>query len=377
MQRLYIGRTENVKRHLIYYSNTNAPQNLTTYYLLLTTKITKMHIKFAIIGYGHIGKRHAEMIRRHPEAQLIALCDTDPKQAQENDPTPFFDSFDALLAAKMDIDVVCICTPNGYHAEQALSALDARYHVVCEKPMALLRTDCEKIIYQSLHVSRQVFCVMQNRYSPPAIWIKQIIEEKRLGDIYMVQINCYWNRDDKYYRPNGQPHQWKGSPTLDGGTLFTQFSHFIDMMYWLFGDICKIKAQFANFSHAHSIPFEDSGMVNFEFVNGGFGALLYSTAVFDKNMESSMTIIGSNGSVKIGGQYMNEVEYCHIRNYTMPTLAPANPANDYGTYKGSAANHSYVIDNVVDALKGRRPISTNALEGMKVVEIIEKIYACK
>jgi UDP-N-acetyl-2-amino-2-deoxyglucuronate dehydrogenase len=94
-------------------------------------------------------------------------------------------------------------------------------------------------------------------------------------------------------------------------------------------------------------------------------------------MESSMTIIGSNGSVKIGGQYMNEVEYCHIRNYTMPTLAPANPANDYGTYKGSAANHSYVIDNVVDALKGRRPISTNALEGMKVVEIIEKIYACK
>jgi predicted dehydrogenase len=167
---------------------------------------------------------------------------------------------------------------------------------------------------------------------------------------------------------------WKGTNDLDGGTLFTQFSHFIDIMYWLFGDIKNIQGKFADFNHKDLTDFEDSGFVSFDFVNGGMGSLNYSTAVWNTNLESSMTIIGSKGSVKIGGQYMNEVEYCNIEDYEMPELAEANPANDYGPYKGSAANHNYIIENVVDTLKGRTTATTNALEGLKVVEIIERIY---
>jgi len=94
-------------------------------------------------------------------------------------------------------------------------------------------------------------------------------------------------------------------------------------------------------------------------------------------MESSISVIGSKGSVKIGGQYMNEVEYCHIDNYEMPELGPVSPANDYGDYKGSAANHHFIVENVIDTLKGRTSITTNALEGLKVVEIIERIYALR
>ena len=193
----------------------------------------------------------------------------------------------------------------------------------------------------------------------------------------MVQINCYWNRDDRYYYKNGQQHAWKGRMDLDGGPLFTQFSHFVDIMYWLFGDIKNIQANFHNFSHQHSTEFEDSGIVHFDFVKGGMGCINYSTAVYDTNLESSLTVIGAEGSLKIGGQYMNEVEYCHIKNYTLPTLEPSNPANDYGAYKGSANNHLHVIENVIDVLKNRTTITTNALEGMKVVEMIEKIYALK
>ncbi len=58
----------------------------------------------------------------------------------------------------------------------------------------------------------------------------------------------------------------------------------------------------------------------------------------------------------------------------MPVLPPSNPANDYGPYKGSAANHNYVIDNVIESIHQKTPPTTNALEGMKVVEIIERIY---
>jgi UDP-N-acetyl-2-amino-2-deoxyglucuronate dehydrogenase len=329
-------------------------------------------IKFAVVGCGHIGKRHAEMIQRHPESELVAICD--PRSRDEVGANafdvPYFQDARAMLDQVADIDVVNVCTPNGSHAELSLLALERRKHVVCEKPLALSKANCEAIIYKALQVHRTVFGVMQNRYSPPSQWIKGVVDQGLLGNIHLVQVNCYWNRDERYYKKGS----WKGTKDLDGGTLFTQFSHFIDILYWLFGDISDIQGKFADFNHQDLTEFEDSGLVNFRFLNGGMGCLNYSTAVWDKNLESSMTIIGSTGSVKIGGQYMDQVEYCHIKDYTMPVLAPTNPANDYGTYKGSANNHGFIIDNVVDTLNGRNTLTTNALEGLKVVEIIERIY---
>ena len=329
-------------------------------------------IRFAVVGAGHIGKRHAEMIRREKEAKLVAMVDirTAKECLVEEFDVPFFSSMEELLAANIEIDVVNICTPNGLHAEQAIKALEAKKHVVCEKPMGLSKESCEKVLFKALQEAKQVFCVMQNRYSPPSEWIKSIISEGKLGEIFMVQLNCFWNRDEQYYKAGG----WKGTEELDGGTLFTQFSHFIDIMYWLFGDIDNIQGKFADFTHKELTDFEDSGFVSFDFINGGMGSINYSTAIAHQNLESSMTIIGKNGSVKIGGQYMNEVEVCTISNYTMPVLKESNPANDYGPYKGSAANHNYVISNVINTLKGRTSATTNALEGMKVVEIIERIY---
>lgn len=329
-------------------------------------------IKFAVVGQGHIGKRHAEMIRRNPNSQLVAVCDILPKEqvGLTDIQELYFNSIDELLDSGIEVDVVNICTPNGYHAEYAVKCLEKRFHVVIEKPVALTKLDAEKILFKSLEVSRHVFCVMQNRYSPPSVWLKEITDNKVLGNIYMVQLNCYWNRDDRYYKAGN----WHGEQKLDGGTLFTQFSHFIDIMYWLFGDITNIKGNFHDFCHQSLTDFEDSGVVTFDFVNGGMGNLNYSTAVWDTNLESSITIVGSKGTVKVAGQYMNEVVYCHVKDYVMPELAPSNPPNDYGAYKGSAQNHHYVIQNVVDKLKEKGSITTNVLEGLKVVDIIERIY---
>lgn len=332
-------------------------------------------ITFAVIGCGHIGKRHATMIQQNDEAQLIALCDIKEPSLLGIDgfDVPIFNSVETLLASDLAFDVVSIASPNGYHETHALQALSANKHVIIEKPMSLSRAGCERIIYRALQRNKQVFCVMQNRYSPPSVWLKQILMDGILGKIYSVQINCYWNRDERYYKKGN----WHGTKEEDGGTLFTQFSHFIDLMYWFFGDITNIQAKFNDFNHADLTDFEDSGIVSFDFIDGGMGSFNYSTAVNDKNFESTITVIAENGTVKVGGQYMNEVEYCHIKNYIMPELPPSNPPNDYGPYKGSAANHHYVIENVIDVLKGRAPITTNALEGMKVVEIIERIYSFK
>lgn len=315
------------------------------------------------------------MIRRNEHCELIAVCDVLSKEKLELSDLKekFYSSTEELLKNHPEVDVVNICTPNGLHATHSLLSLEAAKHVVIEKPMALAKAACEKIIFKALEQNKNVFCVMQNRYSPPSVWLKDVMENKILGDIYMVQLNCYWNRDERYYKPGN----WKGTQDLDGGTLFTQFSHWVDILYWLFGDITHIQAKFADFNHKKNTDFEDSGFISFDFVNGGMGSINYSTAVWDKNLESSLTIVGSKGSIKVGGQYMDVVETCNIKDYTMPQLADTNPANDYGTYKGSANNHHNVIENVIHTLNGKNKIGTNALEGMKVVDIIERIYALR
>jgi predicted dehydrogenase len=333
-------------------------------------------IKFAVAGLGHIGKRHGAMISQNAECEWVAGSDILPEadvKFGEYKPTHYFNSIETLLNSNIDFDVLSIATPNGFHEEHALLGLKAGKHVVIEKPMALTKAGCEKIIYEALHQHKQVFCVMQNRYSPTSVWLKDILRQNILGKIFLVQVNCYWNRDERYYTKGN----WHGTAKLDGGTLYTQFSHFIDIMFWLVGDISNISARFANFNHSGLTEFEDSGFVQFDFVNGGMGNFSYSTSCWNKNLESSVTVIAENGMVKVGGQYMNEVEFCHIKDYVMPVLPPANPPNDYGQYKGSAANHHYIFENVVDVLKGRSPITTNALEGLKVVEIIERIYNLK
>lgn len=331
-------------------------------------------VNFAVVGYGHIGRRHAEMINKNNQAKLVAVIDTKDRQTLSvPKDVPFFNSLNDFLYDSLaeETQVINIATPNGFHAQQAIQCLQAKKHVVLEKPIALTKNDAEKIIYKALHVHRHVFAVMQNRYSPPSAWLKQMVDSGTLGKIYMVQLNCYWNRDSRYYTKDS----WHGKKDLDGGTLFTQFSHFIDILYWVFGDITNIVSKLNSHNHQELTEFEDSGFVHFDLINGGSGCINYSTSVWDRNLESSITIIAENGSIKIGGQYMDKVEVCHVKDYVMPELAPTNPGNDYGLYKGSAANHHYVIENVVDVIKNNAPITTNALEGLKVVEIIQRIYA--
>lgn len=317
-------------------------------------------IKFGVIGCGYIGKKHIDIIQNHEEAELLAICDV--FENTSFNPIQYYTDIDIFLSKEPSVEVVCITSPNGLHEVHALKCLNAGKHVVIEKPMALTKNACENILYDSLKTSKKVFCVMQNRYSPISQWLKKIITEKILGNIYIVQVNCFWNRDERYYNGN-----WHGKKDLDGGVLFTQFSHFVDMLYWLLGDILNIKSKFYNFKHQQNTELdEDSGLIHFEFLQGGLGSIQFTTAVWDKNLESSITIIAEKGTIKVGGQYMEKLIECHIQNYDYPDIKP--PTQN---------NHYLLIDNVINVLKEKSSIATNALEGLKVVEIIEKMYQNK
>ena len=326
-------------------------------------------IRFAVVGCGHIGKRHIAEIKTNPKAELMAICDIKPADEFENFGVPYFENLANLLAASLSLDVISICTPNGLHVTQSLEALDY-CNVLVEKPIALSVEDAKALIQKESQSKYQLFCVMQNRYSPPAVWLKSLIENKLLGKIYMVNLNCFWNRDDNYYNSA----DWRGTTELDGGTLFTQFSHFIDILFYLFVSVKVKDAIFTDFNHQHTTDFEDSGMIQFELEDQGLGSMQFSTAVFDKNMESSITIIGEKGSVKVGGQYMEKLAYCHIQDYDSPELQKSNGQHNYGKYKGSANNHHFVIENVIESLKGGQTKDATPEQCLKVIAFIEQAY---
>ena len=328
------------------------------------------NLRFAIIGCGRIAQRHAEQIKRF--GHLQAVCDILPEKAdafaQQHDAKAFYTT-ELLLLQKQSIDIIVVCTPNGLHAFNSIDALNANFHVLCEKPMAIKTDDCKRMIAAAEKNKKQLFIVKQNRFNPPVQAVKKLLDDNKLGKIFSVQLNCYWNRNPDYYK-----NSWKGTKQYDGGTLFTQFSHFIDLLYWFFGDVKNVQGILSNATHQNIIEFEDTGVVNLEFENGVVGGIHYTVNSYQKNMEGSLTIFAEKGTIKIGGQYLNELEYQLIENYKIEDLPKGNTANDYGSYTGSMSNHDKVYQNLVDVLLNGAPSYANAYDGLKTVEIIEKIY---
>lgn len=329
------------------------------------------NLNFAIVGCGRIAQRHAEHIDN--SGTLKAVCDIDLAKAQalaKKYGATAYSSIEDLLTSEKDVDVVSVCSPNGLHAEHSIKALRAGFHVLCEKPMALTVQDCGDMINAAERANKRLFIVKQNRFNPPVAAVKKIIDEGRLGKIYSAQLSCFWNRNEAYYK-----NSWKGTKDMDGGTLFTQFSHFIDLLYWIVGDVKEVRSFIGNFDHQGIIEFEDTGVVSLKFYNGAIGTINYTVNSHGRNMEGSLTLFGEKGTVKIGGQYLNELEYQDIQDYKIENLPPGNPANNYGQYQGSMSNHDKVYQNLVEVLSGNGIIATGGFEGLKTVEIIDKIYS--
>lgn len=327
-------------------------------------------IRFAIAGCGRIGKRHVGHAKTAGE--IVAVCDIVEERAQmvaQEAECSGYGSLEEMLAKHQDIDVVAVCTPNGLHAEHTIQALSAGHHVLCEKPMAIRVRDCIEMIRAAEANNRRLFIVKQNRYNPPIVALKQLIDEGKLGKILSVHLSCFWNRNPAYFDSD-----WKGTKDLDGGTLFTQFSHFIDLVYWLCGDVEDVRSFADNAIHQDTIEFEDQAVAVLRFQNGALGTMHFTVNSYKQNMEGSITIFGEKGTVKVGGQYLNELEYQMVEDTTIDDLPEGNPPNLYEGYVGSMSNHGQVYQNVVEVLQDGGSIMTVGIEGLKTVEIIEAIY---
>ncbi len=328
-------------------------------------------LRFSIIGCGRIAERHAIEIIKH--GRLSAVCDIVKEKANalaEKYNTNPYNSITELLSIEKGIDIISICTPNGLHAEQTILSMLSGHHVLCEKPMAISSVDAKKMITTAEETGKQLFVVKQNRFNPPVAFVKQLLDENKLGSISSFQLNCFWNRPSAYYQ-----NSWQGTKKLDGGTLYTQFSHFIDLLYWLLGDVASASGIRSNYLHKDLIEFEDTGVAILKMIGGVMGTINYTINSHRSNMEGSLAIFGEKGTVKIGGQYLNELEYFSVEGMEKPDLPVGGPSNQYGFYQGSMSNHDKVYENLVKAINDPSFSFITTGETLKTIEIIEKIYA--
>jgi predicted dehydrogenase len=328
-------------------------------------------IRFAIIGCGAIAARHAIHIQHY--GALVAVCDLLEEKAlafADQYQVPYYLTMEELVSRETTIDVVVICTPNGLHAAQSVQALRQGYHVLVEKPMALTAVDCETMMQAAVASGKQLFTVMQNRFNPPVQAVKKLLDAGSFGQLYSVQVTCFWNRGQSYY----QSSSWRGTRAQDGGILFTQFSHFIDLLYWFLGEVDTVMSVMDNMAHPATSELEDVGAVLLRFKNGIIGTIHFSVNSFQRNREGSLTISGEKGMVKIGGEYLNRIDYAEFQDAALPALPAGAGVNDYGTYQGSMSNHDQVYRNLVATLQKGTPFYADTMDGLKTVEIIEKIY---
>lgn len=330
-------------------------------------------LRFIILGYGNIGSRHAAILHQMPEASIAAIIDPDPNAREAVamlGPYPVYPSLQAGLADGIEADIVNVCTPNGSHYEHAWEALDARFHVLVEKPVTLTVRACDTLIQKASEIGRGLYAVLQNRYSPPAQWLHEVMSQQLLGRLFLVQVQCFWNRDKGYYHQS----YWRGTADEDGGPLYTQFSHFVDLLPWTLGPVRLQEGWFYNFNHHEMTAFEDTGYLKLSLTSGAPVWMAYSTSAYETNLESSITLLGEKGSIKIGGQYMDKVEHCRIKDYEEPQLAEVNAPNNYGNATGSAANHSHVLAELIQAVNGQSHNLADAREARPSIALIEAAY---
>ena len=329
-------------------------------------------IKFSVVGCGNIGKRHIAVIDSQENAELVAICDIDEQKCKEQSAlyeVPYYLDYDELLK-NIKSDVISICTPHGLHCEMSIKASQTKTHSLVEKPMALTVSDCIKMMNAAQKQQVKLFVVKQNRFNKPIALAKDALDSRKLGKIWMVQCSVLWNRHRGYYADS----DWRGKKSLEGGSLYTQVSHFIDLLIWWFGELTESKTMTSTLFH--DIEIEDCGIAALKFKSGVLGSLTWTTCVYNKNYEGSITIIGEKGTIKIGGKYLNKIEFWDVKSFPLPDdIEFEDKPNEYGQYQGSSSNHDKVVFAITQKLLNERIDVVEGDEGTKSIEAIEFIYS--
>lgn len=331
--------------------------------------IQNRKVRFALVGCGRISKNHFDAIaKHHNDAELVAICDTDPEvlaEAVERLVVPGYSRLDSLLSDS-GADIVVLATPSGLHAEQAVMIARAGLHVMTEKPMATRWEDGKRMVQACDEAGVRLFVVKQNRRNATLQMLKRAVEKRRFGRIYMVNINVFWTRGQDYY----DAAKWRGTWEFDGGALMNQASHYVDLLDWLIGPIESLHAYTATL--ARDIEVEDTATVGIKWRSGALGSMNVTMLTYPKNLEGAITIVGEKGTVRVGGLAVNEIQHWE---FAEPDEDDENiQAASYQTTSVYGFGHPLYYNNVINTLRGEAEPETDGREGLRSLEVLIAAY---
>lgn len=325
-------------------------------------------IRFAIVGCGHIARKHAEAIQNTAGAQLVAVCDTVEERMQpyvEEYRVTAYSSLEELLKAT-DIDVVTICTPSGYHRDIAVQAAHAGKHVVVEKPIALTIEDADAIIEACEKNGVKLSVVHPNRFRPAVEELRKAVAAGRFGTLSHANATVRWNRNQEYY----EQAPWRGTKALDGGVLMNQAIHNLDLLLWIMGDVAEVQAFTA--TRAHDIETDDVAVGVVRFKNGALGVIEATVNMYPKNLEETLSVFGTTGTVKLGGTTVSQIEHWNIAGMTeveVEELLQRVKGDPLGV-----PGHQRIMEDMVEAIRDNRSPVVTGHDGRNVLAFIQMLY---
>lgn len=336
----------------------------------MNSKIDGRKIRFALVGCGRISKNHFDSITQHADrAELVDVCDIDP-QALENAVKATGAKGHATLTAMLETttaDCVIVTTPSGLHPRQTIEIARSGRHVLTEKPMATKWEDGVRMVRACEDAGVHLFVVKQNRRNATLQLLKQAVDKKRFGQIYMVTLNVFWQRPQQGYYDQAK---WRGTWEMDGGAFMNQASHYVDLLEWVVGPIESLHAYTATL--ARDIEAEDTGVLSVKWRSGALGSLNCTMLTYPKNLEGSITILGEKGTVRIDGVAVNE-----IKEWQFADVDPDDEKIKEASYTTTSVygfGHPLYYDNVIKVLRGEAQPDVDGWEGLKSLEVLIATY---
>lgn len=327
-----------------------------------------MTVRFGLIGCGRVAPRHAQSLIQLSDTQLVAVADIREDRARRFSAeygAQAYTDYDNMLA-RPDIDAVTVCVPSGLHAQVAIDVLHAGKHVLVEKPIALSLADADRMIATAREAGLTLGVVLQNRYNSPVQQVRTLVDQGRLGKLYLGSVCVRWYRPQSYYEDG-----WHGTLSMDGGALMNQSIHHLDALQWFMGPVASVYAYTATL--AHTMESEDVGVAVVRFRSGALATVEGSTLTWPQNLEGSVALFGERGSVKIGGTALSRITLWKVdgeleREAEILTSQRVDPPTVYGY------SHREVIHDFARALLDGREPSTPGPEARKSLALVLAIY---
>ena len=330
---------------------------------------------FGIIGCGVIAPFHVKSIEKCEDAELVAVCDIDEQKgrkfAHEQGEVAFYKDFRELLVCR-DVDVVCICTPSGMHADMGCAAAEAGKHLLCEKPLDISLAKIDGLIESCDKNKVKLGCIFQRRTYGSYKKTRKVVQDGLLGQMVLGDAYLKYYRSQEYYNSG----QWRGTWELDGGgCLMNQGVHGIDILLWIMGEV---KSVYAKCTHlVRDIPVEDTAVALLHFKNGVYGVIEGTTSV-NPGQSTRIELHGKRGTITIHNdkitQWATTTDEDEIAE---PKQIHSEEKHAGGTSDPTAIGmegHIELIADMAAAVLNDREPMINGESARRPVELILSIY---